>query len=86
MTELNEILAAQAAQEEQIKSIAADCTDIKHCLLGNGKPGLVIRTDRLEQKDQFKTKLFWVVTGAVVVLAVKTVGVDIVGAIVRAGN
>ena len=65
-----EIVAEQAAQGVKINNIESTCKEIKECLLGNGKPGLVVRTDRLEQKDQVRSKMFWVLfsaTGAVIV-------------------
>jgi hypothetical protein len=86
MAELDNMLAEQAKQGEQIESIRIACTKIEHCLLGNGKPGLVVRTDRLEQSNVFKTKLFWVVSTAVIAVVVRTVGVDLIGAIAQAGQ
>lgn len=55
-----DIIAEQAAQGVKIDNIEKTCKEIKECLLGNGKPGLVLRTDRLEQKDQLRSKMFWV--------------------------
>lgn len=83
---LNEFMTAQAVQGEKIESIEETCSEIKHCLLGNGKPGLVVRTDRLEQREAFKNKLFWVFATAVVALVVKTIGLDVIGAIARASG
>lgn len=71
MTEIDEILQAQAVQGEKIANIEKACEDIRHCLLGNGDPGLVVRTDRLEQRDAFKTNLFWLFATAVIGLVVK---------------
>ncbi len=84
MSDLVRIAKTQAVQGEQIDQITKSCEKIEECLLGNGKPGLVVRTDRLEQKDVFKTKLFWVFATAVIVVLVKTIGIDIIGAIARA--
>jgi len=81
--QIQRIIAEQAVQGEKIQSIQDSCKEIKYCLLGNGKPGLIVRTDRLEQKDATKTKLFWVVVAAVTALAVKTIGIDLIGAIAR---
>ena len=81
-----EMMAAQAVQGEKIEGIEETCKEIKKCLLGNGKPGLVVRTDRLEQREAFKNKLFWVFATAVVALVVKTIGLDIIGAIARASG
>jgi hypothetical protein len=71
MSELSDMLQEQAIQGEKIKTIETTCLDIKKCLTGNGKPGLVVRTDRLEQKDKFKTKMFWVCFVAVITMLVK---------------
>lgn len=86
MPDLSKMLAEQAAQGTKIESIESTCTEIKQCLLGNGKPGLVIRTDRLEQKDKWKTRLSWVVVTAVVVLIVKIVGIDLIMGLANAAN
>ena len=72
------IATVQARQGEKIENIEADCSEIKTCLLGNGQPGLVTRTDRLEQKDALKTKLFWVVVAAVAGLVVSAVYPEII--------
>lgn len=86
MPDLTQIIAEQAVQGEKIEGIEKTCEEIRTCLLGNGKPGLVVRADRLEQKDKFKTKLFWMVAVAVVALVVKTVGIDLVTAIAKAAG
>lgn len=74
MADLDKISKEQAVQGERIENIATACEKIESCLLGNGKPGLVVRTDRLERTDAFKTKLFWVFSAAVVAVIVKTIG------------
>lgn len=79
--DLNKLLVEQAKQGTQIKDIADACDKIETCLLGNGRPGLVVRTDRLEQKDGLKTRVFWVFATAVIALIVKEVGVDLLHAI-----
>ena len=86
MADLERIAKTQAVQGEQIGQITASCEKIEQCLLGNGKPGLVVRTDRLEQKDAFKGKLFWVVAIALVTVFIKTVGIDLIGAITKASS
>lgn len=86
MPDLTRMIAVQAVQGEKIEGIEKTCEEIKTCLIGNGKPGLVFQTDRLEQKDKFKTKLFWVVAIAVIALVVKTIGIDLIGAITKAAG
>ena len=77
MPNLEDMLAEQAVQGTKITSIENTCTEIKDCLLGNGKLGLVLRTDRLEQKDKFKTRLFWTILAAIVVLAVEIIAISL---------
>jgi hypothetical protein len=59
--EVNATIAEQAKQGVKIENIEKTCEEIRDCLLGNGKPGLVLRTDRLEQKDKVRAKMFWLV-------------------------
>lgn len=73
MPDLEKMLMEQAKQGEKIAIIETTCLDIKQCLQGNGKPGLVIRTDRLEQKDKFKGKLFWIIAGCLIAVVAKAV-------------
>ena len=70
---VNTLLSVQSAQSVKIQNIQEDCQEIKACLLGNGKLGLVVRTDRLEQKDKFRAKTFWVCMGLITTLCIKTV-------------
>lgn len=86
MPDLTKIIANQAVYGEKIEGIEETCQEIKTCLMGNGKTGLVVRTDRLEQKDKLKTKLFWLVTAAVIALVVKTIGIDLIVAITQAAG
>lgn len=86
MPDLTKVIKEQGIQGQKIEGIEKTCKEIKTCLLGNGQPGLVIRADRLEQKDKFKTKLFWVTAVAVIALIVKTIGVDLIGAIAKAAG
>lgn len=65
---VDKVAEDQAAQHAVVKSIAEDCSQIKQCLIGNGKPGLVVRTDRLEQKEKNRSRLLWMVVSGVVLL------------------
>jgi hypothetical protein len=69
--ELHEVVAEQAAQRVKIENIEKTCQEIRDCLLGNGKPGLVVRTDRLEQKDKVRAKLFWLVFSTLAAVTAK---------------
>ena len=86
MPDLSQIIAEQAVQGTKIEGIETTCTEIRECLLGNGSPGLVLRTDRLEQKDKWKTRLSWVVVTAVLALIVKIVGIDLIMGLAKAAN
>ncbi len=55
----------QAVQASQINSIEKGVGDIKTCLLGNGKPGLVVRMDRVEQKEVIRSRVFWILFGLI---------------------
>ncbi len=86
MANLEHIAKTQAVQGEQISQITKSCEKIEESLLGNGDPGLVVRTDRLERKDIFKTKLFWVFATVSVAVLVKTIGIDLIGALAKASS
>ena len=73
MSDLAKIIAEQARQGEQIENIDSTCQKIETCLGGNGGPGLVVRTDRLEQKDKTRSKLFWIALMGVFGVVAKTV-------------
>ena len=70
-SELHSIIAEQSAQGVKIAAIEETCHAIRESLVGNGKPGLVVRTDRLEQKDKVRAKMFWMVFGLAVTVAAK---------------
>jgi len=44
---------------------------LKH-LEGNGREGLIVRVDRLEQTERRRSRLMWTVAAGVVALVVKT--------------
>jgi len=43
---------------------------LDEAIRGNGKPGILIRLDRLEQDARRQAKLVWLIVGATVVAAV----------------
>ena len=69
--DLIKIAKEQAVQSEAIKNIESTCKEIKSCLLGNGQPGLIVRTDRIEQRHALLSKLFWITIPVVIALVVK---------------
>lgn len=62
---IREMHAEQAVQRTQIEGIVSGVCDIKRCLTGNGEPGMVVRMDRLEQKDVFRSTLLWTIFGII---------------------
>lgn len=68
---MHELVADQGKQTAKLEHIAEAVTEIKQCLTGD--KGLVIRTDRLEQKEKTKAKFFWVVFAATIGLIIKAV-------------
>lgn len=63
LTEHGEKLAAQSVILERIETSVAS---INKCLVGNGKPGLLTRVDRLEVWDKTKNKVLWLLGGTTV--------------------
>ena len=83
MADLEKIAKEQAVQGEKIENIERTCNKIEEHLIGNGTPGLMVRTDRLERTDAFKTKLFWIFFAAVVGLFIESVGFGWISSIGR---
>ena len=75
MSHLNKIISTQARQGEQIENIQETCQRIDECLTGNGDPekGLVVRIDRLEQKDILRSKVFWIIIIVIFGVIIKSV-------------
>jgi len=53
------------ACEREFVYIRAKLDRIDEAIRGNGKPGIVLRLDRLEQDARFYSRLVWVVIGSV---------------------
>jgi predicted alternative tryptophan synthase beta-subunit len=70
---MQELVVDQGKQTAKLEHIVETVNEINASLKGNGKPGLLIRTDRLEQKEKTKAKIFWVILAATVGLLVKAV-------------
>ena len=51
----------QTATTEQI-------SNIEEAIHGNGKPGMRLQIDRLEQIESFRGRLLWLMVGAVIVI------------------
>jgi hypothetical protein len=70
---MHELVADQGKQTAKLEHIVATVNEINSSLKGNGKPGLLIRTDRLEQKEKIKARIFWGLFLATIGLLVKAV-------------
>jgi len=60
------------AMDEKLDDQKKATTDLTHAIVGNGKPGLLMRVDRLEQSKAFVNKVLWVLFGAVISLLATT--------------
>jgi predicted alternative tryptophan synthase beta-subunit len=70
---MQDLVVDQGKQTAKLEHIVETVNEIKSCLKGNGKPGLIIRTDRLEQKEKTKARIFWVIFAATIALVVRAV-------------
>lgn len=68
---VRELVSSTAVQAEQITRIEKNVDRITSAIVGNGKEGLAVRTDRLEQKDKSRSRFFWIAVTAMVGLALK---------------
>lgn len=69
---MHELHAEIFVQKKQIETIENATLEIKECVLGNGKEGLKIRVDRIEQSFNTWAKVLWVCFGVVLTAAVGT--------------
>jgi hypothetical protein len=56
---------------ERLDNLAEDVKDIKHTVCGNGKPGLKMEVDRLNQRQKIRD---WILGTVLVPLALTVVG------------
>jgi len=52
--------------QNQFESIHRKLDRLDEAIRGNGKPGILIRLDRLEQDAKRQAKLTWLILGAVI--------------------
>ena len=52
---------------------------LDEAIRGNGRPGIQLRLDRLEAAERSRSRLIWVITGAVLTLATTTVWQQVFG-------
>jgi hypothetical protein len=70
---MHQLVIDQAVQTEKLSTIGDTVEVIKLHIIGNGKPGLEKRTDRLEQKAKRQGKVFWLVALASATVIIQTV-------------
>jgi len=59
--------------ESHFKVIHAKLDRLDEAIRGNGRPGIMIRLDRLEQDAKRQAKLVWLIVGATVVAAISSI-------------
>lgn len=52
--------------QNQFESIHKKLDRLDEAIRGNGKPGIQLRLDRLEQDAKRQSKLIWMIVGAVI--------------------
>lgn len=52
--------------EQHIKAIHVKIDRLDESIRGNGKPGILLRVDRLEQAARHQSKLLWMIIGAMI--------------------
>jgi len=52
--------------QKQLEAINRKLDRLDEAIRGNGKPGILIRLDRLEQDAKRQSKLIWLIVGAMV--------------------
>ncbi len=55
---------------QELAEIHAKLARLDEAIRGNGKPGINARLDRLEASERTRSRLLWIIAGAVVSLAV----------------
>jgi hypothetical protein len=76
---MRQLVIDQAIQTEKLSTLVTTVGEIKTHIVGNGKPGLEKRTDRLEQKDKSRGRIFWIVVAASATVIIQTVAALAVG-------
>ena len=69
----------RAACERQFEGIHRKLDRLDEAIRGNGRPGILIRLDRLEQNARRQARLLWLIVGAIATGATSAVAVWIAG-------
>lgn len=64
---------------DEFAAINTKLDRLDEALRGNGRPGITVRLDRLEQDAKRQAKMIWLILGAVVPLAVATIWQQVFG-------
>lgn len=64
--DISEIKVAVATLHTEMVSVNKKLDRVVYAIEGNGKPGLNVRVDRLEQSHKLGSKFVWLVIGAIV--------------------
>ena len=67
------ILSQQAVNGQKIQAMEEKVNAIYSFIIGNGKPGALVRLDRVEQRHKTVAKLIWAIVFAVIGVAATTV-------------
>jgi len=59
--------------EERLAGIETDLLDLTKRLIGNGNPGIILKVDRLEQKQAALSRFFWILVAAFVGFLFKSI-------------
>ncbi len=57
----------------EFKEINRKLDQMDQAVRGNGKPGILLRLDRLEQSEAIRSRLLWLIAGCVATVAASMV-------------
>jgi len=63
----------------EFQAIHAKLDKMDEAIRGNGKPGIMLRLDRLEMSEATRRRLLWIIAGSVVTLAVAALWKLVIG-------
>jgi len=56
--------------KDEFTQVHTKLDKLDESIRGNGKPGILVRLDRLEQRDAKRNKFFWIVVGSLISAAI----------------
>ncbi len=77
---LDELFTLAGNTDKKMAVLVAGCEPCRRAILGNSRPGLITRVDRLEEARKGRGKYYWVIVGGVVSLVVSVISGSAVGA------